>query len=822
MKKTLIVIAIIIAVLLATLLAVPLFFKSTLLEKTKTTINNNVDAKVEFADLDLSLFRNFPKVSIVIEELVVTGKGIFSNDTLLAAPAVSLKAGLFNLLGDDKSIEEIELTNPRLNLLVSKSENANWDIAKGDEDQAQETGALNLQLEEIIIRNAELIYDDRAAKTLMHFENINLKLEGEMYGTSAKLLADGKMDRFSLNYDGSNFISNVSLETETLLDINYETMNIEIIENELLINRLPLNVTGTVQAPGDTITFDLGIKTAESGFENFLALIPPEYDDYLEDMKASGSASLSGTFQGYYFEDSYPALNIDLDILNGNLRYADLPEEIKNINADASIQKPQGDWDLTEVKVNEAHAEIRNNPVDFSLTLKNLMSDIWFDASFIGKVNLQHLKDALPLDSVNMSGVVDANFFVQGNYSAVEKEQYQKIKADGIVLLDNYSFQSPDLTQTVFVPKGQLDFSPASINLSEFDMRVGQSNFNLSGEVSNYLNYYFGDGELRGTVQLNSPQVNLSELFRLQAKTESDTLQAEEDEALAFDVPKDIDITFRSSIRRAVFDRLPISDIDGLITAQNGKLVLNDLNMNMLDGQLKLSGSYQNTPENQPLFDFDLNIINFDIPLAYKSLTGVQKMFPVAGDSKGRFSSTMKLNGRLTETLSLIQPAVDGSGVFMTQSLQIINSPVFTQISNLLDKEKLKNVTIADFKANFTIDNGNLLIKPFTTRISGQETTISGSLNTENLIDMQLAFKVQREAFGSQIQQLLSALPGQENIQVIPATVAIQGPVKDPEVNVDLSEARKKITEEVKKSAGENLKNTLDRVGKGLKDIFNK
>ena len=581
-----------------------------------------------------------------------------------------------------------------------------------------------------------------------------------------------------------------------------------------------MNVKGAVQAPGDTITFDLGFETSESDFETFLALIPPEYEHYLEDLNTSGSAKLQGTFKGFYFEDDFPALNVELDISDGNLHYQDLPEEIKNIRADANISKPQGDWDLTVIKVSEAHAEVRNNPVDFSLILKNLVTDPWFDASFIGKVNLQHLKDALPLDSVNMSGMIDANLFVQGNYSAIENEQYENVKAEGVVMLDDYSFQSPDLTQPVYVPQGQLDFSPANINLSKFDMRVGQSNFNLKGNVSNYLNYYFGDGDLQGELQLNSTQVNLNELFRLMAKTEPDTLQAEEDEALAFDVPEDIDITFRSSIQRAVFDRLPITNINGLITAQNGKLVLNDLNMNMLDGQLKLSGSYQNTLQNQPLFNFNLDIVNFDIPLAYKSLSGVQNMLPVAGDSKGRFSSTMKLNGRLTQQLNFVPQTIDGSGIFMTEKLEIVNSPVFMQLSNLLNKEKLQQVTIADFKASFTIEDGNLLIKPFTTRISGQETTVSGSLNTENLIDMQLAFKVQRNAFGSEIQQILSALPGNENIQVIPASVEIKGPVKDPKVNVDLSEARKKITEEVKKSAGENLKNTLDKVGKGLKDLF--
>lgn len=820
MKKALIIIGIVVAILVAAIIAIPVFFKDTLLEKTKTAVNNNINAKVEFNDINLSLLRNFPKLTIVIEDAVVTGKGEFQNDTLLDVNSVGLKMSLWSLIGNsEKSIEEIELVRPRLNLVVNAQENANWDIVQTEEKPGGESEALNMQLEEILIKDAQILYDDRAAKTKLIFENVNFNLEGEMYGTSAKLQANGKIDRFNLNYDGSNFISNVSLETQTLLDINYETITIDIIENELLVNRLPVNVTGTVKAPGDTIYFDLGLKAKESGFENFLALVPPDYENYLEDMDATGNATLSGTFKGYYYEDSYPVLNFDLDISNGNLHYADLPEEIKNINADATISKPQGDWDLTVVKINEAHAEIRNNPVDLTLTLKNLVSDPWFDGTFVGKVNLEHLKDALPLDSVDMSGLIDANLFVNGNYSAIEKEQYTKIKADGIVMLSNYSFQSPELTQAIYVPGGQLDFSPENINLSELEMKIGESNFNLSGKVANYLNYYFGDGELRGNLQLNSPQVNLNELFRLQAESGNDTITTG-NEPLAFDVPKNIDITFRSNIQRAVFDRLPISDINGLITAQNGKLVLNDLNMKMLDGQLNLTGSYQNTPENQPLFDFGFNISNFDIPLAYQSLTGVQKMIPVAGDSKGRFSSNMKLNGRLDNMLKLIPQTVDGSGVFMTQNLQIVNSPVFTQISGLLNKEKLRNVTVDDFKASFTIDNGNLLIKPFTTKIAGQETTLSGSLNTENLIDMQLAFKVQRDAFGKDIQNILSVLPGEENIKIIPATVKITGPVNEPDVDVDLSEARKKITEEVKKSTGEDLKNTLNKVGEGLKKIF--
>ena len=44
--------------------------------------------------------------------------------------------------------------------------------------------------------------------------------------------------------------------------------------------------------------FNLQVKTKESDFENFLALVPPAYEVYLKDVKTSGSAIIGGNFKG--------------------------------------------------------------------------------------------------------------------------------------------------------------------------------------------------------------------------------------------------------------------------------------------------------------------------------------------------------------------------------------------------------------------------------------------------------------------------------------------------------------------------------------------
>ncbi|MDX1284547.1 MAG: hypothetical protein R3182_06035, partial [Draconibacterium sp.] len=660
MKKVFIIILIIFIILVGTLFAIPVIFKQKVLEVAKNTLNRHLNAEVEFADMNLSLFKDFPNATVEFKDVFIKGINQFEDDTLLSVKGIRSKMDLASIFRkSEMSVEEIILNAPKLNLKVSEDGKVNWELTSEQKPVVEGTtnaesggNEFQLQLEKIEVRDATLTYNDSPLNMSLGLEDVDLDISGKMFGNLTQLQTRGTVDDFSLKSGGVNYISNTSLDITTLLDVDFDRMKFSIAENELLVNRLPLELQGSIETPADKVIFDLELNTKESDFENFLALVPPVYEEYLKDIKTSGSATITGIIEGFYADDTYPAFDMKMKVNKGNFHYSDMPEQIINIKADVNILKPQGELDLTEIKINEAHAQIRNNPIDLSMKITHPVSDPYFDGAFIGKVNLTHLKDALPIDSVNIAGIIDANLFAKGNYSAIEKEEYDKITSDGIVLLDNFMYDSPDLTQRVFVPKGQLDFSPENINLSEFQVKVGQSDFNLSGKVFNYLNYILKDGTLEGNLFLNSNLVNLNELLRLQVvketAEESQPTQAENtvteelsEEVLAFDVPGNIDITFRSNINRAVFDRLLITQINGLIHAADESLVLNNLSMNMLDGKLKMNGSYKNTDQNQPYIDFGFDINEFDIPLMYKTLTGIQRMIPVAGKSYGKISSSL-------------------------------------------------------------------------------------------------------------------------------------------------------------------------------------
>ena len=843
MKKIVIIIVVIFALIIGVLIAIPVFFKPTLLELTRNTLNKKIKAEVYFDDLNVSFFRQFPNISLELKDLTVMGKEEFANDTLLDVSSVQAKINITSLFKKKgKGINELIIINPRMNFIVGKSGEENWRIDKvsfsppqqqaPDMEQTGSDNVFDLRLDKIKIENGRIVYEDRSMPVKLTFAGVNFDINGNMYGTSANLSLSGKVNDFLFNYNGADLISHTTLETRSQLGMDYEKMVFSISENEFFINRLPLEFTGNIEMPDDSVYFDLAYKTKESDFAGFLALIPPSYENYLKDVTTDGTASVNGKLKGYYAGDNYPGFELNVDVQNGLFQMNGLPEKIENIKAQIQVNKPQGNLSLSLVNIKAAHAEIRNNPVDLTLKLSNLFSDAYFDGLFVGKINFSDLKNALPMDSVNLSGTVDANLVLKGNYSSVATEAYDQIKADGVVLLDRFTFQSPEFTQPVYIPSGRLDFTPRNISLKNCVVNVGQSDFELTGQVGDYLNYFLKDGTLKGELQLKSKFVNFDELtllYKSDPETKTSPTQvsqasffpvsfssAEEDEEKeempAFIIPDNLDLVFRSSVQQALFNKVSLTNLNGLVTLRNGKLNMDGLSMNTLGGTVNLTGSYQNTEQNRPYFNIGFDIRNINIATAYQTLTSLQKIVPVAGNSIGEISSKFNMSGQLTPDYKIVGNSLNGDGSFGSTNLQINNSPIFNELKGILKSEKLRSVKINDFTAAFNIKNGNMDLRPFKTKVADQEATIYGTLSAENLLSMRLDFKVKRDAFGNDIQNILGILPGNEKITIVPAGVIIEGPVNNPEVKLDLTETRKTITDATK---GE-LQNSLDNLLKNF------
>src|SRR5690606_32278548 len=109
----------------------------------KRTINQNLNAHVEFSDVDLSFFKSFPKVHVTVSDLVITNFEPFKDETFLTSKTISFSMSVKELFKDAEQeplvINSIFVDEMLLTLKTDKNGNSNYDITKESETPTEDT-----------------------------------------------------------------------------------------------------------------------------------------------------------------------------------------------------------------------------------------------------------------------------------------------------------------------------------------------------------------------------------------------------------------------------------------------------------------------------------------------------------------------------------------------------------------------------------------------------------------------------------------------------------------------------------------------------------
>ena len=90
-KKILKIVAVLFLLVIGSLIAIPYFFSDQIKAKIEAAINEKVDAKISFADANISLFKSFPNATVTLDKLLIINKAPFLGDTLVSIGELNLK-----------------------------------------------------------------------------------------------------------------------------------------------------------------------------------------------------------------------------------------------------------------------------------------------------------------------------------------------------------------------------------------------------------------------------------------------------------------------------------------------------------------------------------------------------------------------------------------------------------------------------------------------------------------------------------------------------------------------------------------------------------
>ena len=846
MKKVLKIGGITLAVILILMVAIPYFFKDKIVEIVKTEINNSVNAKIDFDDFSLSLFRSFPDFSFGIEGLTVVGINQFEGDTLANIGKIYLELDLGSVIsGDSYEIKSITIKNPVIKTLILKDGSANYDIAKEsetpeNEDQTDEEASdFRMKLKSFVISDATILYDDKEGDMMALLKGLNLNLSGDFTASTTDINLNATIEQLTYAMDGMNYLTRTQVDFDALIGADMDKWLFTFKDNNLSLNALSMKFEGWVLMPESDIDMDLTFSTAKADFKSILSLVPAIYMTDFDDIKTSGKASVSGKLKGIYNDDSMPAFDILMKVEDGMFQYPDLPSKVENVQILAEINSPTSDFDDMKIDVDKFHFEVAGNPMDVSLKLKTPMSDPDIDAEFKGKLNLESVGKFYPLDEgMEIKGLFAVNIMLKGKQSSLDKGRYRDFKSSGYLKINDFDYRDADLKEGVQITTAEMSFSPRYIDLSEFKASYLDNKIEANGKIKNYIDYAFGDGILKGVFTLKSDYLNIDRMLSSDPGQETPEADDADDTPMeAFEVPDNIDFTLNTYIGRVKYDKINIRAIYGKMTVADSRLSMDDLNMEMLGGKMNLNGFYSSLDIDSPTVALVMGIRDFDVKRSYKAFNTIRQLAPIAQFIEGSFSALLTYNSTLDKNMNPQLNTLDSKGMIKTSALSINNSPTFKKLAEQLKYDKLKNLTTKPTMIQYEIVDGNLEVKPFDVVVDDIPTNVSGKANLDKSLDYRLVMDVPKQKLGSQANAMINDLTSQaaaagisvESSETIVVNVFITGKTNNPDVKVAVDnpaqtvqdQLEQKVTDEidkVKKQAEEEV----DKFKKQAEDEINK
>ncbi len=828
MKKALKIFGIVILLGIIGIIAIPFLFKGTIQDKVRYLINQHVNAKVDFANIDISLLRSFPQASVVIDDLSVINYAPFEGDTLAYSKRIALDMAVNELFKDATepiSVQKIIIDEANIAIKTDSLSRSNFDIAKTEGSQTEETptedgSSFTFALEHYEINDGKILYQDDVSKTHLLMTHLNHSGDGSVSGE--KVILDTKTSsEVSFGLDDTQYLDKNKVQLDAQLELDLKNQKYTFKENKALINRLPLEFAGYVQTAETYTDVDLSFKTPTSDFKNFLAVIPETYAKNLDGVTTSGDFSIDGMIKGKADDTYIPKMDIKIISHNASFKYPDLPKGVSNINIDTQIKNETGLVDDTYIQIGNLTFKIDQDTFAAKGSLRNLTQNMIVDMAMQGTLNLAHLDQAYPLElEEKINGIVNANIQTRFDMESLEKEQYQNVKSSGTASISGFSYASEELPNTINIQNADVSFNPQTISLEKMEVTTGKSDLSAKGTIDNLMGFLFAKQDLKGNFDVSSNTFAVNDFMMPEtgnSETENTNETASEDETMK--IPSFLDATLNFDTQKVIYDNLTLSNAKGTVKIKDETAYLQNVTSNIFDGGLAFNGNVS-TKSEVPVFDMALDLSKIDIAQSFNNLELIKGLAPIARALTGDLTTQINLNGKLNSDLTPVLTSLKGKALaeILNAKVSTAKTPLLSELDGKINFVQLDKLNLKDIKTNLSFEDGNIKVKPFDFEVEGIKITAGGNHSFDQSMSYNLTLDVPAKYFGNEVSGLLSQLnPKEANAATVQLPVGISGNFTNPKVNLDAQQGIKQFTQNLISKQKDKAKEQL--VGQGKKVI---
>ncbi len=514
----------VILLVLVTLVTLPFVFKNKVAEGVKSIANSRLKTALNFSEMDLSFFSHFPHLTVALKNFSLKSSAPFEKDTLILAKEVSFGIDVRSLFGKTITITRVYLDRAKVSISYDDKGGTSLDVYKTDtvatsEAASQNSG--NLNIEHINFSNSQFLYSDPSIPAVVELKGLNYNGKSRLGNDILHLTSKIKIDSLNLWYGHTAYAKSQPIEAQLTTLINTRSLKMVFEKNDLKIKGVPVSFQGefSFRKNGYSAFFSLLSIYNNELFSASLKLLSTDHVwvfakastkmDLGKWTKAFGvdQFDLRGIFEmELVAEGNYaigpnpdkskhdtviltiPKFTVKSYLSDGYFKYKNLPQAITGLSFVLKAKAPDENYRNITVRLDELKAIFLKNKLEGYFHLDGL-NDLPVDAKVSTKVNLAELKEVIPLDSLELKGILDVNLEINGKY-APEKKLFPKTElalnlADGSLQTKYYPHPLERITMNMKVKNGTGKLNDTRVTVEPLSFSFEGNPFEIRAEVKN-------------------------------------------------------------------------------------------------------------------------------------------------------------------------------------------------------------------------------------------------------------------------------------------------------------------------------------------------
>lgn len=416
--------------------------------------NQTLNAHLDMESVELTFFSTFPQFGLKVKNGSLVSKALNDSswcktDSLLSFKECVLTVNPIAYLTENRIVvHNLSLEEVAVYAYRNKTGKANWEVTRASADTIPADTASTDFNSEIDIRNIELkhanlVFDDRNTDIYSRIDDANLKLRLSL--TKGISTLGLKFDNKNILFwqQGELLVNKIATSLRTDIMVDRQTAVWKLKDTELDVNGIRLDVNGAFRRDtvAKTIGMDLEYGLHAPSMETVLRMIPKSY---VKDSKVSakGEVTVSGRVRGVYGDKKLPAVSLKIGIKEASAQYKGLPYGIDEVTADfdayVDLMRHQPSYlNLKIFHFKGAHTEVLADA-----KVDDLLDDPLITFHTKSTVDLDALAKTFPLqESVAITGKLDADMEMKCRLSALKKQDIGRMKLGGKLELKDFELK---------------------------------------------------------------------------------------------------------------------------------------------------------------------------------------------------------------------------------------------------------------------------------------------------------------------------------------------------------------------------------------------